>query len=1199
MSGLIEILHGVSSKLADIEDESQIYQILNDGIKQILPDAYFIITKLQPDDMNFRIIHSFGFDKYFTAIKTLIGKDPFQMDFPFSDLSEQKQKLFESRKLYHASGGIYEITNGRVNKTICKTIKKFLGISEVYALSFCVGEKYFGGSVLFIPKSNLEAGKLNMESTLTIENLAAQASFAINKLRDFEALTKKENELKIANKELKKSVSLLTATLESTADGILVVDNNGKFASYNNKFKELWQVPDSAISKHDNDEGPLMPIALNQLSDPDSFLAKVKELYLSEDTSFDVLHFKDGRIYERYSQAQILDGKSVGRVWSFRDVTEHKKAELALKESEKKRRDWIENSPACTKVIDLNLNLQYMSHAGIVGLKIDDISEYYGKPFPFSFYPESLKNTITKNLKKAIETGEKTVYEAPLIDLEGNKVWFDTTIKPIKNNKGQVEYLLVISVDTTKQNESKEKLKESEDNYRSIVENNHDAIYIYKDNRFQFFNSKVSSLSGYSQTELKSMKIWDLIYPEDLKVIEEYAKIRKEERNAPSFYSARVVCKNGDIRNCDFAVKQISYNNEYAVLGAVRDNTRRKIAEHALIESEVKYRTLVDEVKEGFYISDLQGVFTFANRALSQILGIDKPDEIIGRKFTEFLSPKKVDKLFKHYQAALASGIDSQMIFTEIIRQDGTSRFIEIKPLVIFENGKTIGSRGIIHDITERKQAEDKLLNAEEKYRIITQASLDIIFIIDKTGKIIFSNESMKPTLGYQSNEFLGKSFTHFVPKKEIPKYFKVLTDVFKHKEVRDFYTQIYHKEGHLIDVEINGKLIRHEGKVAAQGTIRDISQRKLAEETLKKSEEQHRFLFENTPNGVLYLNAKGEIVHANKAAEQILAFSFNQMQKRKTDDIGWKATHEDGTDYLDEEFPAMITLKTGQAIKNAKMCIYNPLNNSDKIININSLPKFRNNETRPYQVVTTFEDITIQKKAEQLLRESNATKDKFFSIIAHDLRSPFNHILGFSELLIENVNEFDIAQSEKYLGIINSAAKDTLVLLDNLLNWARSQTGKICFKPEKVILASIVHEIFELSNSRAKSKNIILNFIEPGEIVVFADPDMMKTILRNLISNAIKFTHPNGKIEVTALQDDNFIAIAVSDNGVGMKDETRKKLFDISTNITTRGTANEKGSGLGLILCKEFVEKHGGKIWVESQCGIGSQFYFTLPKIK
>ena len=234
--------------------------------------------------------------------------------------------------------------------------------------------------------------------------------------------------------------------------------------------------------------------------------------------------------------------------------------------------------------------------------------------------------------------------------------------------------------------------------------------------------------------------------------------------------------------------------------------------------------------------------------------------------------------------------------------------------------------------------------------------------------------------------------------------------------------------------------------------------------------------------------------------------------------------------------------------------------------------------------------------KSEAELKKLNATKDKFFSIIAHDLRSPFNHILGFTELLIENTQDFEVAETKKYLGIINSSAKNTLILLDNLLNWARSQTGKVSFKPEKIILASIVHEIFELSNSRAKSKNIILNFIEPGEIVVFADPDMMKTILRNLISNAIKFTHPNGKIEVTALQDDNFIAIAVSDNGVGMKDETRKKLFDISTNITTRGTANEKGSGLGLILCKEFVEKHGGKIWIESEEGKGSDFKFTLP---
>ena len=229
-------------------------------------------------------------------------------------------------------------------------------------------------------------------------------------------------------------------------------------------------------------------------------------------------------------------------------------------------------------------------------------------------------------------------------------------------------------------------------------------------------------------------------------------------------------------------------------------------------------------------------------------------------------------------------------------------------------------------------------------------------------------------------------------------------------------------------------------------------------------------------------------------------------------------------------------------------------------------------------------------------LVESNNTKDKLFSIIAHDLRGPFNSILGFSDLLFENLQEFEIAETKELLGIINASAKNTLVLLDNLLNWAKSQTGQINFKPEKVVLSPIIQEVFELSNSSAQNKNIVLNYIQSEEIVVLADSNMIKTVLRNLISNAIKFTNSNGKIDVYALQNDKFIEIAVSDNGVGMNEETRNKLFSIETNETTLGTANEKGSGLGLLLCKEFVEKHGGKIWIESEEGKGSIFYFTLP---
>jgi signal transduction histidine kinase len=229
-------------------------------------------------------------------------------------------------------------------------------------------------------------------------------------------------------------------------------------------------------------------------------------------------------------------------------------------------------------------------------------------------------------------------------------------------------------------------------------------------------------------------------------------------------------------------------------------------------------------------------------------------------------------------------------------------------------------------------------------------------------------------------------------------------------------------------------------------------------------------------------------------------------------------------------------------------------------------------------------------------LEELNKTKDKLFSIIAHDLRGPFNSILGFSKLLIAKSKDFEIAKSKKYLGIINLSAQNTLVLLDNLLNWAKSQTGQINLNPKKIILSSIIREIIELSNPAAIAKEISLIQNIPDKIVAYADEDMLKIVLRNLISNAIKYTNHGGNIGVLANREQSQVEITITDNGVGMNEETINKLFRIETYETTIGTAKEKGSGLGLILCKELVEKQGGKIWVESEEGKGSDFKFTLP---
>jgi len=273
--------------------------------------------------------------------------------------------------------------------------------------------------------------------------------------------------------------------------------------------------------------------------------------------------------------------------------------------------------------------------------------------------------------------------------------------------------------------------------------------------------------------------------------------------------------------------------------------------------------------------------------------------------------------------------------------------------------------------------------------------------------------------------------------------------------------------------------------------------------------------------------------------------------------------------------------------------------------------------ESQPVGLRGIIIDITDRKLANEQIKQKNdelqklnAQKDKFFSIIAHDLKSPFNSILGFSEMLKDEARNLDIDSIVQYAGIINASALHTFELLENLLDWARMQQGRIPFEPQKFLLNSIVSSEIEGLKNNADQKNIkLINHIHEN-LIINADENMISTVLRNLISNAIKFTPKGGQVKVEAkveveneveVEDEvkdekSKVVISVSDTGIGMKPEIIEKLFKIETSFTTRGTENEKGTGLGLLLCKEFVEKHGGRIWVESVERKGSEFSFTLP---
>ena len=280
-------------------------------------------------------------------------------------------------------------------------------------------------------------------------------------------------------------------------------------------------------------------------------------------------------------------------------------------------------------------------------------------------------------------------------------------------------------------------------------------------------------------------------------------------------------------------------------------------------------------------------------------------------------------------------------------------------------------------------------------------------------------------------------------------------------------------------------------------------------------------------------------------------------------------------------------------------------INKQGNIVWVRNKVNFTKNSSGEIQkVYGLVSDITLKKRAEEEMKKStdeliklNETKDRFLSIISHDLRTPFSSILGFTDLLA-NDEELTNEERKQYVKYIQESSKSMLSLVNSLLDWTRLQTGRIPFEPERIDPSSLIEKSIHSVSGDALSKRIeIYSTVKKGKYI-FVDKSLINQVFNNLLSNSIKFTKDNGRITISVRPAStlSFLEFSVRDNGQGIKEENLDKLFSVDTKFTTAGTAGEKGSGLGLSLVKEIIEKHGGIIWAESEYGNGSNFKFTLP---
>ena len=515
---------------------------------------------------------------------------------------------------------------------------------------------------------------------------------------------------------------------------------------------------------------------------------------------------------------------------------------------------------------------------------------------------------------------------------------------------------------------------------------------------------------------------------------------------------------------------------------------------------------------------------------------------------------------------------------------------------LLFNKGETLINNSLVElyaNLTgmflDRVKLTNILKNSEIKHSTLISNISDVIGIIDLDGIIKYKSPNSEKWFGWKPQNLIGTDGRLTIHPDDLQRIQKELITLFKKENLSKTVQYRYKcKDGSYKLVELTATNLTNDPIIG--GVLlnyHDITQRKQIEGELRENTEMLQTIIDNIPIMIICFDENGEIKIANQELVSVLGWTFTEWE---TENIFAKCYPE--PEVLKEVLDFMISEEVGW--KDFKTHTKNGTIIDTVWMNI----KLPNGIS-----MGIGQDITIRKRAEEKLIENdnflqklNADKDRFISILSHDLKSPFNSILGFSEVLTEDIRKLNTDEIEDIARNINKSARNTLYLLEDLLAWAMTQQGKIIFKPQKLSLADICKNILEILNPKAVAKNITINYYIADRIKVFADIDMIKTVLRNLISNALKFTNNGGTINVSSEENSENVTISISDNGVGIKPENITKLFNISEVITTKGTAEETGTGLGLLLCKEFVEKHGGKIWVESEVGKGSVFKFTLP---
>lgn len=1016
----------------------------------------------------------------------------------------------------------------------------------------------------------------------------------------------------------------LFTLLNNLPDNVYIKDKSCRYVIANESFANQLKINNvfQLIGKKDSDIYP-EEVAKKYLEEDNKILSgEIPEIRREKKSD------KNGTLKVTNTYKVPLKnkfGQIIGLVGIFSDVTNYhiiaeelKNRNDIIEKERKLLRTLIDNMPDTIYIKDLQGRFLDCNPHQVAVTKAGSRENMIGKS-DYDFYPKDIADIFFKDDKHIIETGEAVINKEEIgFDKNGNIRVKLTTKVPFNNEDGKIAGLVGIGRDITKLKETEEKLIEQTQNLqeinvlleerqeeinqqsdelssqnkllesertllRTLIDNLPDFIYI-KDvysnfitgNKYllEMFNIKeLSEIEGKSDFDFYPREMAEKFRNDEKNIIENgKALVGIEETaldnngNIIHLLTTKVPMRNSDgeitgivgigqnitsLKETEIKLKeQAEYLKEVNVLleerqEEIQQQSAELTSQNTLLENERNMlRVLIDTLQESIFIKDTESRFVTVNQAILNNLKLRSLQDIEGKTDFDFYDKKYASEFYNDEKEIFRSG--KAIYNKEETRhlENGKTRTKSISKVPYFdEQGRILGIVGISKDITELKAIQQTL---EKKSEDLLEANR----IIEERAEEI-----------QKQKEWLAEQNEHIEKERSL---LRTLID--------NMPDHIYIKDTESRFITVNKKLLKtmHANSV---------------DEIVGKSD------FDTAP--------EKEAAQAYYEDDQSIIKSGNPIINKE--EIGFdeqgreKVISTTKVPFRDPDGKIIGIVGIGRDITKQKNIEKKLREQAESLKEVNTLLEERQEKIQQQSDELNRQAVELKDSNKQL-EELNATKNKFFSIIAHDLKNPFQAIFGFSELLMRNFDDFEENQRIELLTMIKTSSESAYNLLENLLQWARTQTQRIKYNPTEINLSDIIKQNLVFATASAEKKNIKIGTKVNCSKPVWADFNMINLVIRNLVSNAIKFTPNDGKVTIHCKELRDGAEIAVVDTGIGISNDNIKKLFRIDEYFSTAGTAGESGTGLGLIICKEFIEKNMGELKIESELNKGTTFKFTLP---